>query len=97
MAACDLEQTFGFRSFGIETEAELEGDDLVVSAVYDQDGATDVLYVLAGVVVELGEEVDGHVWVELLADLLIGSEGTLEYEGAGFYAGGEVRGDAAAE
>lgn len=97
MFAEDFDEFFGLIGGVVNLEAEFEGDNFVVSAVNDEDGACNFTDVFDSGVVEPGEPFYGHIGVKFLANGWIRCEGTFDDEGCGFEFGCEIGGDASAE
>lgn len=97
MSAEDFDDFFRIIGGIVNLKAEFEGDNFVVSAVNDEDGAGDFADVIDGGVVESGEPFYGHIGVKFPANGRIRCKGAFDYKGCGFEFSCEIGGDASAK
>lgn len=97
VVASDFEELFGLGGFFVEGLAVCVGDDVVVAAVDDEEGAFDIgNFVLGGEVVA-DDPADGQEGDDLFAHGPCGAEGAFENRCGGVDFCGELCGDGAAE
>ncbi len=97
MRAGYLDEFFRLICGVVEPQAELEGNDLVVSAVYYHDGQVHATDVIDSGVAESGGHANGHIGIKLFTDINIRGETAFDDKGPGLDLCGEVCSDASAE